>query len=73
MNIYEKLKQIIEVESLNFDIYQGMNWLKVEGILQYRKCEKYSAWLVTGKIIPEAGQISPAIAHSGRMTTTLLF
>ncbi|HEC8329170.1 TPA: C protein [Providencia rettgeri] len=37
----------------------------MENILEHPKLEKYSVWLATGKIIPEAGQISPAIAHSG--------
>ncbi|MBD2811385.1 C protein [Xenorhabdus sp. Vera] len=42
-------------------------------ILNKKKIEKYSTWFVTGKIAPEAGQISPAIAHNGRLTTILLF
>ncbi|MBD2806439.1 C protein [Xenorhabdus sp. 5] len=40
-------------------------------MLNQKKVEKYSTWFVTGKIAPEAGQISPAIAHSGQLTTML--
>ncbi|HEJ9674664.1 TPA: hypothetical protein SMN36_000922 [Proteus mirabilis] len=66
MNIYEKLKQIAKIEKTNLEINQNMSWLVVEGILQHRKFEKYSYWLTTGKILPEAGQVSPAIAHNGQ-------
>lgn len=32
--------------------------------------EKYALWLITGKTAPEAGQISPVVAHSGQDETT---
>lgn len=32
--------------------------------------EKYTLWLMTGKTAPEAGQISPVVAHSGQDETT---
>ncbi|EAY5299871.1 helix-turn-helix transcriptional regulator [Salmonella enterica] len=32
--------------------------------------EKYTLWLMTDKTAPEAGQISPAVAHSGQDETT---
>ncbi|CQH45423.1 TPA: helix-turn-helix transcriptional regulator [Yersinia enterocolitica] len=32
--------------------------------------EKYTLWLMTNKTVPEAGQIAPAIAHSGPEKTT---
>lgn len=31
---------------------------------------KYTLWLMTGKISPEAGQISPAISHTGQKRIT---
>lgn len=33
--------------------------------------EKYTLWLMTDKTAPEAGQISPVVAHSGQDETTL--
>ncbi|EOV8628846.1 hypothetical protein ACOSKT_001987 [Proteus mirabilis] len=66
MNIYERLKQIAEVEKSNLIFNQDMSWLAIDKILQHRQFEKYSYWLTTGKILPEAGQVSPAIAHSGQ-------
>lgn len=32
--------------------------------------EKYTLWLMTDKTAPEAGQISPVVAHSGPEKTT---
>ncbi|HDP7165615.1 TPA: helix-turn-helix domain-containing protein [Escherichia coli] len=32
--------------------------------------EKYTLWLMTDKTAPEAGQISPVVAHSGPEETT---
>lgn len=32
--------------------------------------EKYTLWLMTDKTAPEAGQISPVVAHSGQDETT---
>lgn len=73
MNVYEKIKQIAVTENISLDIRQGMSWLSVENILQHRRCEKYSVWLTTGKILPEAGQISPALAHNGQWRITSLY
>lgn len=67
MTINEKLNSIFNVEKIKINIPHDINWLAVEDILKSRKLTKYSLWLTTGKIIPEAGQISPAIAHNGLM------
>ncbi|EKN3347492.1 helix-turn-helix domain-containing protein [Yersinia ruckeri] len=45
----------------------------VAALLQLTKhplFEKYTLWLMTDKTAPEAGQIAPAIAHSGQEKTT---
>lgn len=46
----------------------GLNLMK---ITQHQVFEKYALWLMTDKTIPEAGQISPVVAHSGQDETTL--
>lgn len=65
MTLNEKLNEMLHVEKIKMAVPQNINWLSVESILKHRKLEKYSLWIMTGKILPEAGQISPAIAHSG--------
>ncbi|HFF1652781.1 hypothetical protein [Providencia rettgeri] len=65
MSLNEKLKEMLHTEKIKMTVPKDINWLSVENILEHPKLEKYSVWLATGKIIPEAGQISPAIAHSG--------
>lgn len=68
MIAYEKLCEIFNAEKININVNPGISWLAIESILKDRRLQKYSVWLTTGKIIPEAGQISPAIAHNGLMT-----
>ncbi|EPK3354436.1 hypothetical protein JAG45_000141 [Providencia rettgeri] len=65
MTLNDKLNEMLHVEKIKMAVPQNINWLSVERILKHRKLEKYSLWIMTGKILPEAGQISPAIAHSG--------
>lgn len=65
MTLNEKLNEMLHIEKIKMAVPQNINWLSVERILKHRKLEKYSLWITTGKILPEAGQISPAIAHSG--------
>ncbi|MCX9115977.1 hypothetical protein [Providencia rettgeri] len=65
MTLNEKLNEMLYVEKIKIAVPQNINWFSVEHILKHRKLEKYSLWIATGKILPEAGQISPAIAHSG--------
>lgn len=67
MMLHEKLNKIIDLEKLSVEIKEDTSWLTIENILQNRRLEKYALWLTTGKIIPEAGQISPALAHNGLM------
>lgn len=77
MSTINKLKQIGLVEKIDFSHLDergvAVNWLFLSSILNQKRMEKYSLWFVTGMIAPEAGQISPAIAHSGHMTTRLSF
>ncbi|MFD3230663.1 helix-turn-helix domain-containing protein [Rahnella aceris] len=35
-----------------------------------KQFDKYTLWLMTDKTAPEAGQISPALAHCGQDETT---
>ncbi|CDG95937.1 putative C protein [Xenorhabdus bovienii str. puntauvense] len=75
MKLTEKLKEIETVEKIDLLLFENtghsLSWSLISRILNQKKIEKYSTWFVTGKIAPEAGQISPAIAHNGHMTTTL--
>ncbi|EMZ80043.1 C protein [Escherichia coli p0305293.1] len=32
--------------------------------------KKYTLWIMTDEVAPEAGQISPVVAHSGQEETT---
>ncbi|WP_353242287.1 hypothetical protein [Providencia sp.] len=67
MTLNEKLNEILCVEKLCISVPKDINWFFVERILKHQRLIKYSLWLTTGKIIPAAGQISPAIAHNGLM------
>ncbi|WOO49910.1 helix-turn-helix transcriptional regulator [Hafnia alvei] len=40
-------------------------------ITNHPRFEKYALWLISDKTLPEAGQISPALAHSGQEKETL--
>ncbi len=40
---------------------QGIGSAELEKITTHPRFEKYALWLVTGKVAPEAGQISPEI------------
>ncbi|EHF3471533.1 TPA: helix-turn-helix transcriptional regulator [Proteus mirabilis] len=41
-------------------------WVTLEKITNHPRFSKYTLWIMTGKSSPEAGQISPALAHSGQ-------
>ncbi|HDU3835077.1 TPA: helix-turn-helix transcriptional regulator [Klebsiella aerogenes] len=45
--------------------------LTAEKALEIETLQKYTLWLMTDKTAPEAGQISPVVAHSGQGETTL--
>ncbi|MDF2414167.1 helix-turn-helix transcriptional regulator [Aeromonas sp. 1HA1] len=38
-------------------------------ILAFPKLTKYTLWLMTDQVAPEAGQIAPALAHFGQEAT----
>lgn len=44
---------------------KGMSMEAAMKILNHPKFMKYTMWFITGQIVPEAGQIAPALAHSG--------
>ncbi|PTA87881.1 transcriptional regulator [Kosakonia sp. H7A] len=45
----------------------GLNLVK---LTQHPLFYKYTLWLMTDKISPQAGQIAPAIAHNGQESAT---
>lgn len=67
MIAYERLREIFSVEKIKIDVKADISWLLADSILKHRRLEKYYLWFTTGKVFPEAGQISPALAHNGRM------
>ncbi|MGV8925732.1 MAG: helix-turn-helix domain-containing protein [Ewingella sp.] len=38
-------------------------------ITSNNRFKKYTMWLMTGEIVPEMGQISPALSHDGQENT----
>lgn len=58
-----------EIKSLecNNTICNIKNMIKITNNKMF---SKYTLWLMTGKIAPEAGQISPAISHTGQKRIT---
>ncbi|KAA1194743.1 MULTISPECIES: helix-turn-helix domain-containing protein [Photorhabdus] len=40
-------------------------WNTLSKLTQHPKFKKYTLWLMTDTTAPEAGQVSPAIAHNG--------
>ncbi|MDX4944359.1 hypothetical protein [Providencia manganoxydans] len=67
MTPHEKMQEILKVEKVNIEIHSTINWKWIENTLKRLRLEKYGLWMATGKVFPEAGQISPALAHNGRM------
>lgn len=67
MILRRRLAEILEVEKIKMEIKPDISCLTLRQILGHRKLKKYNVWVLTGKVIPEAGQISPAIAHIGHM------
>lgn len=51
--------------------YQEPSVSTLSRITKHPKFEKYALWLISDKTMPEAGQISPALAHSGQEKETL--
>lgn len=48
---------------------KGMSMDSAMKILSHPRFIKYTMWLMTGEIAPEAGQIAPALAHIGQPLT----
>lgn len=51
--------------------YQEPSVTTLSKITKHPSFEKYALWLISDKTLPEAGQISPALAHSGQEKETL--
>ncbi|SPY70811.1 helix-turn-helix domain-containing protein [Providencia alcalifaciens] len=51
--------------------YQEPSVSTLSRITKHPKFEKYALWLISDKTMPEAGQISPALAHCGQEKETL--
>ncbi|MFB2906839.1 helix-turn-helix domain-containing protein [Aeromonas jandaei] len=52
---------------------KGMTVVMAEKMLQHPLFKKYTLWFMTGETAPAAGQIEPALAHSGREKETYLY
>jgi transcriptional regulator with XRE-family HTH domain len=50
----------------------GMTVAMAERIVQHPLFKKYTLWFMTGETAPAAGQIEPALAHSGHEKETYL-
>lgn len=70
-------KQVAELTGINYVTYAGYEQGKVkmsfESGMKYFKVQrlrKYRDWFMFDETDPEAGQIAPALAHSGQDVTT---
>ncbi|PSU69134.1 transcriptional regulator [Photobacterium phosphoreum] len=56
----------------NYELDKGeMGFRAVQKLLKNDTFNKYTNWFLFDRTNPEAGQISPALAHTGRNATTL--
>lgn len=46
--------------------YQEPSVTTLSKIIKHQKFQKYALWLISDLTCPEAGQIAPALAHSGQ-------
>ncbi|WP_391487678.1 helix-turn-helix domain-containing protein [Leclercia tamurae] len=70
-------KQLAELTGLNYTTYAGYEQGKVKmsfeaGMKFFKvyRLRKYRDWFMFDEIDPAAGQIAPALAHSGQSETT---
>lgn len=50
--------------------YQEPSVSTLSKITKHPKFDKYALWIISDKTLPEAGQIAPALAHSGQEKET---
>ena len=72
-----KKKEVAEMTGINYVTYVGYENGKssishdaVVRLLKHPRFRKYRDWFMFDETDPEAGQIAPALAHSGQELTT---
>ena len=72
-----KMKEAAELAGINYTTYAGyesgkamMSLENAKKIFKVQRFRKYRDWFMFDEIDPEAGQIAPALAHSGQDLTT---
>ncbi|EPM9082734.1 helix-turn-helix domain-containing protein [Escherichia coli] len=72
-----KMKETAELAGINYTTYAGyesgkamMSLENAKKFFKVQRFRKYRDWFMFDEIDPEAGQIAPALAHSGQDLTT---
>ncbi|EPX2858668.1 TPA: helix-turn-helix transcriptional regulator [Escherichia coli] len=72
-----KMKEAAELAGINYTTYAGyesgkamMSLENAKKFFKVQRFRKYRDWFMFDEIDPEAGQIAPALAHSGQDLTT---
>ncbi|WP_413181575.1 helix-turn-helix domain-containing protein [Escherichia coli] len=72
-----KMKEAAELAGINYTTYAGyesgkamMSLENAKKFFKVQRFRKYRDWFMFDEIAPEAGQIAPALAHSGQDLTT---
>ena len=71
------MKEAAELAGINYTTYAGyesgkamMSLENAKKFFKVQRFRKYRDWFMFDEIDPEAGQIAPALAHSGQDLTT---
>ncbi|HFQ7061347.1 helix-turn-helix transcriptional regulator [Citrobacter freundii] len=72
-----KMKEAAELAGINYTTYAGyesgkamMSLENAKKFFKVQRFRKYRDWFMFDETDPEAGQIAPALAHSGQDLTT---
>lgn len=72
-----KMKEAAELAGINYTTYAGyesgkamMSLENAKKFFKVQRFRKYRDWFMFDEIDPAAGQIAPALAHSGQDLTT---
>ncbi|MDU7350614.1 MAG: helix-turn-helix transcriptional regulator [Citrobacter freundii] len=72
-----KMKEAAELAGINYTTYAGyesgkamMSLENAKKFFKVQRFRKYRDWFMFDEVDPEAGQIAPALAHSGQDLTT---
>ncbi|WP_273827742.1 helix-turn-helix domain-containing protein [Providencia rettgeri] len=72
-----KTKDVADLVGINYSTYHGYEVGKAKmpmeagmKLFMHPRFKKYLHWFMFDEIDPEAGQIAPALAHSGQDATT---